>query len=804
MSMKDKSNTKEQLIKEITETRQRVAKLEKSEAKLNGIKIKLKKPENHYQIIFDSIGDAIHIIDRELRIVLANRAFTEWLSVIPVRADIVGLTVFEAFPFLQETVRDEYEQVFKTGKPLVTEDCNILDGRTIYTESRKIPIMEKNRVVQVITIIRDITERKQAEIVLQESEELNTKLIHTMPDIIMLTNLNGDILFVNNVGLRESGYQDTELIGQNMLSFVAPEDQDNAVRNTTLILEGKRLGPREYNLIMKGGKKLLFEINGDVLRNKDGSPYGMIRICRNITDRKQAEEALLVSEEKFSKAFHKAPLLMSINEIEDGTYLDVNEKWTEVSGFSREETIGKTSMELGFMSREDAILLAKKLKHQQIVENMEVYLQNKNKQQVCCLFSSEIITIGGKQLLLCLSQDITEKKKTEEEKRRLEERLQRAEKMEALGTLAGGVAHDLNNVLGVIVGYSELLLNEVDKTSSIRPRLEKIMGGSEKAATIVQDLLTLARRGVPGRKVLNLNKIVLDYQNSPELEKLSSYHSSVRINLDLEPNLLNINGSSVHLNKTLSNLVSNAAEAMPKGGDLIIKTANQYLDKPIQGYEEIREGDYVILSVTDTGEGIPSSDIQRIFEPFYTKKVMGRSGTGLGLAVIWGTVKDHQGYINVQSEEGKGSTFTLYFPVTREEISVESASASISEYMSKGETILVIDDVREQRDLAAEMLKKLNYQVSSVASGEEAIAYLKELKVDLLVLDMIMDPGMDGLDTYKSILQIHPKQKAIIVSGFSESERVKEAQMLGAGAYVKKPYVIENIGMAIRKELDKK
>jgi len=242
---------------------------------------------------------------------------------------------------------------------------------------------------------------------------------------------------------------------------------------------------------------------------------------------------------------------------------------------------------------------------------------------------------------------------------------------------------------------------------------------------------------------------------------------------------------------------------MPNGGDLTIKTSNQYLDKPVYGYDNIREGDYVVLSITDTGEGIPTTDLHRIFEPFYTKKVMGRSGTGLGLAVVWGTVSDHQGYINVQSEEGKGSTFTLYFPVTREEISIDAASVSISEYMGKGETILVVDDLREQRDLAAEMLKKLNYNVTSVPSGEEAIIFMRGHKIDLLILDMIMELGMDGLDTYKHVLKIRPKQKAIIVSGCSEGERVNAAHKLGAGDYVKKPYIIEKLGLAVRRELDR-
>jgi CheY-like chemotaxis protein len=243
---------------------------------------------------------------------------------------------------------------------------------------------------------------------------------------------------------------------------------------------------------------------------------------------------------------------------------------------------------------------------------------------------------------------------------------------------------------------------------------------------------------------------------------------------------------------------------MTSGGIMTIKTANQYLDKPIHGYDVVKDGDYVVLTISDTGEGIPDADLKRIFEPFYTRKVMGRSGTGLGLAVVWGTVKDHNGYINVQSEEKKGSIFTLYFPATREGIAVEAVAVSISEYMGKGETILVVDDVKEQRDLAADMLRKLHYNVITISSGEEAVEYLTEHEIDLMVLDMIMDPGIDGLDTYRSVLKVRPKQKAIIVSGFSESERVHAVQTIGAGDYVRKPYVLERLGLAVRKELDRK
>jgi signal transduction histidine kinase/CheY-like chemotaxis protein len=405
--------------------------------------------------------------------------------------------------------------------------------------------------------------------------------------------------------------------------------------------------------------------------------------------------------------------------------------------------------------------------------------------------------------ILCIGNDITKLKQAAEEKRELELRLQRAQKMEAIGTLAGGVAHDLNNILSGLVSYPELLLMDLPQESPLRKPLLTIKKSGERAASIVQDLLTLARRGVSTSEVVQLNQIVSDYLKSPEYESLILYHPGIRVEIHLAADLLNIIGSPVHLSKTVMNLVSNAAEAMPGGGKIVITTRSQYVDRPIKGYDDVEEGDYAVLSVSDTGVGISSKDLERIFEPFYTKKTMGRSGTGLGMAVVWGTVKDHKGYIDVQSLEGKGTTFTLYFPVTRRELAREPFPLSIESYRGKGEVILVVDDVEEQREIASGLLRRLGYSVVAVSSGEEALDYLKGHSADLLVLDMIMDPGMDGLETYKRIRDSHPGQKAIIVSGFSETEGVREAERLGVGAYIRKPYVLERIGLAVRKELDK-
>ena len=404
--------------------------------------------------------------------------------------------------------------------------------------------------------------------------------------------------------------------------------------------------------------------------------------------------------------------------------------------------------------------------------------------------------------ILCIGNDITKLRRADKERKELQAQLQRAQKMEAIGTLAGGVAHDLNNILSGIVSYPELLLMDLEAESPLRKPILTIQQSGEKAAAIVQDLLTLARRGVETTEVVNINDILTDYLQSPEHAKLELNHPEVSVVTRLNEDLLNILGSPVHLSKTIMNLVSNAAEAMLDGGQLLIVTENRNVERITVAYDEIVEGDYVTLSVKDTGIGIPEDDIERIFEPFYTKKTMGRSGTGLGMAVVWGTVKDHRGYIDVRSREGVGTEITLYFPVTRKKFKQTDDLSSLDILQGRGETVMVVDDIAEQREIASEMLMRLGYQVITMESGEAALEYFKSQAVDLLVLDMIMDPGMDGLDTFRQVLGLYPQQKTIIASGFSESSRVKEALQLGAGAYIKKPYLLEQLGKAVRRALD--
>ncbi len=399
---------------------------------------------------------------------------------------------------------------------------------------------------------------------------------------------------------------------------------------------------------------------------------------------------------------------------------------------------------------------------------------------------------------------VDERNKVSESLEKLQDQLIRSRKMEALGVLAGGVAHDLNNVLSGMVSYPDLILTSLPADSPHRKHILTIKNSGEKMASIVQDLLTLARRGVAQQVILSINSVIENYLLSPEHAKIMNDNPDIEITTSLAKNLMKTSGSQAHLQTTIMNLVSNASEAQPNGGSIHISTENRYVDPQYIEHAEVAEGEYVLLSVKDNGVGISESDLEHIFEPFFTKKHLGKkSGTGLGMAVVWGTVQDHDAHISISTTENEGTTFELFFPATREDIFDFENSDNIDDFRGNGESILVVDDLREQRELAQAILIKLGYTTETVASGETALEYLRKHQVDMLILDMIMEPGIDGLETYKQSLKLNPEQKAIIASGYTETDRVKAAINLGVGQYVKKPYTVKSIGTAIKEELQR-
>jgi PAS domain S-box-containing protein len=814
LEMLDEDKTKQQLITELHELRKGLT--ESKEDKVDRIQAEVTA---HWYELFASHSRDIFLLVRcdNGRILEANLAARKAYGYS--HEELLTLTIHDLHsPDTRELIAEQMEDAELRGILFETVHQR-KDGGTFPVEvnSQGATIGDTRCLMSVI---RDITERKRAEEELSEKHrqlqetvvqlEQARKMLHLVIESIPvrvfwkdrdLRYLGCNTLFARDAGLSRP----EEIIGLDDFALGWREQAELYRANDRQTMESD---VPKMNIVepqtTPAGSMIWLNTCKVPLHLPNGRVFGVLGVYEDITEHRRTAEALNLRESYLTAIIENQPGLLWLKDTE-GRFLSVNHAFVRSCGRQRlEEVVGKTDLDIWprelaekyrgddreVMTRGTPIAVEERIFDQGVVKWFQT-------------FKTPVFTTDGLVLGTCgFALDVTERKRAEEERRKLEERLQRAEKMEALGTLAGGVAHDLNNVLGIVVGYSELLLDDLDDSSSARSEAMEILKGGQRAAAIVQDLLTLARRGIQGRNALNLNNILLECTKSPQFASVFSYHHNITIKTDLEADLLNLSGSSVHLEKSFLNLVANAAEAMPGGGTLTIKTRNQYLDRPVSGYDEVKEGDYVVLSVSDTGEGIPPNDLKRIFEPFYTKKVMGRSGTGLGLAVVWGTVKDHHGYINAESEEGRGTVFTLYFPVTREDITPGQVSISAAEYMGNGESILIVDDVKAQRELAAKMLTKLNYKATTVSSGEEAVEYLKQHTVDLVALDMIMDPGIDGLDTYARILEIHPHQKAIIVSGFSETERVGKAQALGAGAYVKKPYVLEKLGLAVRKELD--
>lgn len=711
-------------------------------------------------------------------------------------------------PFLSFVHEDDVE-ITKTAikdaiegeKELVVENrYRCKDGAYKWIEWRVFSILQDYKF---IAVGRHITERKHMEEALRENEKKYRLLLETLNEGVWRIDAQGITSFVNPKMAEMLGYAVEEMVGKHLFLFM-DEDWVKVAQDR---IEKRKQGlseQHEFTFVKKDGSKAHTLLNTSPVYNDQGDYDGALAGVVDIKDRKKMEEALQASEMKYRAIIEdQSDLLCRFTPDHRLTF--VNQAYARNWGKTQDELIGvnflamipewvhdKVKKHFKSFSPENSVQLQE---HEVYSLSGEIRWQQWSNR---AFFDDQ----GHITEFQSVGRDVTDRKKAEEALQKSEEKIARLKRMESLGLMAGGIAHDLNNILSGIASYPELILYDLPENSPLRRPIETINESGQRAANVVSDLMTIAKGIATNKENLNINKIIRDYLKSPEHGKLEKEFPSIRFDRDLCAELMNIKCSPSHIKKTVMNLCYNGVEAIEREGVITITTSNIYLDEPLEKYEDICIGEYVLLEVADNGTGILKEDLDRIFEPFYTKKIMGRSGTGLGLAVVWNTIQDHEGYVNVKSND-KGSVFQLYFPANRDEEKTKEEQAQFKDYLGNGEKILIVDDEKLQLEIASNMLTKLGYRVEAVSSGENAIGYLQKHSVDLILLDMIMPKGLNGRETFEEIIKLHPKQKAIIASGFAKTEDVEKTQELGAGEYLRKPYTMEKIGMAIKQELMK-
>ena len=602
-----------------------------------------------------------------------------------------------------------------------------------------VSIKEMNKNLEL-----EIDERKQAEEALRESKEKFRTFTEMAPVGVFVTDADGLTTYWNKRLCEITGMQVVDGLGTGWADGVHPDDRDRVFKEWYESTEKRASFRCEYRFVDRDGAVTYTIGQAIPLTDASRRVTGYVGTITDVTDLKQAEEVLRESEQKYRTLSDSSLTGVFINQ--DSKYVFVNDRFAQMHGYEPEELLGKNYLDLIYPDQREIIRQRadKRLRGENVPQHYEIKRLKKDGEAVCHeIMVSGPITYRGRPAIMGHEIDISDRMAAEEAVRKSEEKLARSGKMEAMGLMAGGVAHDLNNILSGVVSLPELLLMNLPEDSPIRKPIKTIQESGMRAADVVEDLMTIARGVASSKEPLNFNTMVEEYLKSAEHLKLERTHSFVSFKTELDPTLLNMSGSPTHIKKILMNLVANVSEAIEGSGTVTISTLSQYLDMPLKGYEDVRTGEYAVVTVLDDGSGISPGDLERIFEPFYTKKVMGRAGTGLGLAVVWNTTQDYNGYINVNSSE-KGTTFELYFPVIREEVAADKEQVALEDYLGHGENILVVDDDENQREIASGMLTQLGYKAESVSSGEDAIEYIKEHSVDLIVLDMVMPKGING------------------------------------------------------------
>ncbi len=631
------------------------------------------------------------------------------------------------------------------------------------------------------------------------SEILFKTIFHHTPVGISLVGVNEEFLMANARFCEFLGYDKSELLQMTISDIIHPADIVGAPvveltpsGDETPVLSG------EKRFLRKDGRFVLGHVRITSIADDSGDTVFHLWQVEDVTDQKRVEQERVKLE---SIVEHSPDLIAMITMSGHFRYINPTglrligatqaPNQLAISDITDHTADGYTLSDLCENVRQHGLFKCE-LNLRRVSDGASIPVSAHG-------FIMNSPTPTSQPVIAVIATDLTEAKKREEEHRMLQDQLIRAEKMHSLGLLAGGVAHDLNNILGPLVAYPDLVLRKLPSDSPLRQQVERMRDSACSAANVVQDLLTLARRGRHEQTPVSLNQIIRGFLESPLVEKLKTEFPRVALDIKLSDDQPVVLGSATQLEKIVMNLVVNSFDAIEGAGTITISSGTSEVTELSTGYSGLEQGPYAYVSVKDDGIGIASSDFKKIFEPYFsTKKLKGRSGTGLGLAVVYGIIKDHNGYYDLISEPGKGTEFVVYLPTA----TARAALTGSTEDLYGSERLLVVDDDPQQRDVARECLENYGYRVITVSSGRLAVELFKREDFDLVLLDMIMEDDFDGLDTYRAMKKLKGNLRAIIVSGSAATERVRAAQRLGAGIYVQKPYTAERLARAVRSEID--
>ena len=640
-------------------------------------------------------------------------------------------------------------------------------------------------------------ELHQKVIDLERSIDTYRPLVENSSDLFYRTTLDGKISYISPSVYKLTGYTVEEAIGMDLAEeiYLIPDER-------TILLEKLQNKGEVVNfdaqLKRKDGSVWWASASAHFYRDKDGKILGVEGITRDITRLKIANQALKESEERFRLAFRTIPDAINLNRVFDGVYIDINDGFTDLNGYSRKEVIGKKSIDINIWKNlEDRKRLVDGLMKTGHVKNLEAQFVRKNGDIGIGLMSASILNINGEDVIQSITKDITERKQAEKEKEVLEKQLIQAQKLDSLGRLAGGVAHDLNNLLSPILGYSELLLDDFAINDQRKEKLEQINKAGVRARDLVHQLLAFSRKQTLEFKPVNINNVLTDFGKLLQ----RSIREDIEISIGQSPLMKPIMADIGQIEQVIMNLSINAADAMPEGGKLIIETALAELDETYTStHSVVNPGEYVMLSFSDTGHGMDEGTRLKIFEPFFSTK--GKQGTGLGLATVYGIVKQHKGNIWVYSELGNGTIFKVYLPITERVPADVSIKKKASLEVKGHETILLVEDDKQVRDLAHVILMENGYTVLPAQNGKDAlkVCALHEDPIDLLLTDVVM-PEMNGKALFSILREKQPNMKVIYMSGYTENI-VSHHGVLDEGLqFIQKPFTVYNLTAKVREAL---